>query len=121
MRKALTILSLFVVLVCGISAVDYAYDNFGPTYKGTEVDVVDLYYHPDNYDVSEADGVAEIIVKENLDKTMAANNVAAVVFDFRGFDTIGESFILLCAIAGTYVILNGYRKSSKKENEGGEG
>ena len=57
--------------------------------------------------------------KPTLEKTKAANNVAAVVFDFRGFDTIGESFILLTAIAGTYVILNGYRKP-KKEEDGGE-
>ena len=33
------------------------------------------------------------------------NNVAAVVFDFRGYDTLGESFILLTAIAGSFVIL----------------
>lgn len=119
MRKALTILSLFIILVCGIFSVDYAYEDLALTYDGRQTDVVDLYYHPDDYSVNNASGVAEIIVKENLEKTKAANNVAAVVFDFRGFDTIGESFILLTAIAGTYVILNGYRKP-KKEEDGGE-
>lgn len=119
MRKALTVLSLFVILVCGIFSVGYAYDELDPTYDGTNIDVVDLYNDPDNYTLNDAGGVAEIIVKENLEKTRAANNVAAVVFDFRGFDTIGESFILLTAIAGTYVILNGYRKP-KKEDERGE-
>ena len=101
MRKALTILSLFFILVCGVFSVGYAYEHLGETYDGSKVDV---------------------IVKENLEKTMAANNVAAVVFDFRGFDTIGESFILLTAIAGTYVILNGYRKPKHEEEkkDGGE-
>lgn len=122
MRKALTILSLFFILVCGVFSVGYAYEHLGETYDGSKVDVVDLYYNPDNYTLDDAGGVAEIIVKENLEKTMAANNVAAVVFDFRGFDTIGESFILLTAIAGTYVILNGYRKPKHEEEkkDGGE-
>ena len=112
MRKALTILSLFIILVCGIFSVDYAYKDLALTYDGRQTDVVDLYYHPDDYSVNNASGVAEIIVK-------AANNVAAVVFDFRCVDTIGESFILLTEIAGAYVILNGYRKP-KKEEDGGE-
>ena len=30
---------------------------------------------------------------------------AAVVFDFRGYDTLGESFVLLIAITGATVIL----------------
>ena len=119
MRNALTILSLFVILVCGIFSVDYAYNSLSLTYDGRQTDVVDLYYNPDDYSVKDASGVAEIIVKENLEKTKAANNVAAVVFDFRGFDTIGESFVLLTAIAGTFVIINGYRKP-KENNDGGE-
>ena len=46
---------------------------------------------------------------------MAQNNVAAVVFDYRGFDTLGESFILLTAIAGSFVILSMAKK--KKEDD----
>ena len=54
----------------------------------------------------------DLLDKENLDKTMAVNNVSAVVFDWRGFDTLGESFILLTAIAGSFVILGVHRKKT---------
>ena len=116
-RKAITIISLVVILAFGLVAVVNAYLNIPIAYDGSDVNVVDLYNNPENYDVSNPNGVADIIVKENLSKTMAANNVAAVVFDFRGFDTLGESFILLTAIAGSFVILS---RGHKKEEKGGE-
>ena len=50
-----------------------------------------------------------------LEKGMAANSVAAVVFDFRGYDTLGESFILLTAIAGSFVILSRVKHKGKEE------
>ncbi len=84
------------------------------TYDGSDTDVTQLAADPGSYDVSDPDGVADIIVKTNLEQTKAQNNVAAVVFDYRGFDTIGESFILLCAISGAHVILH---RSKKKEAE----
>lgn len=37
------------------------------------------------------------------------NMVAAVNFDYRGFDTLGEEFILLCAVTGVTVLLRGTR------------
>ena len=58
-----------------------------------------------------------VIVNENLDKTAAQNVVFSVVFNFRGYDTMGESFILIAAIAGSLVIL---RKSAKAEKEAPE-
>ena len=114
MKRTLTVMSLLVILVCGIFAGRYAYDNIPVTYDGREVNVVDLYNNPTVYDESNPDGVADVIVKENLEKTMAANNVAAVVFDFRGYDTLGESFILLTAIAGSYVILARHKKNKER-------
>ena len=116
MKRILTIMSLFAILVCGVRAGSYAYHNIPVTYDGRDTDVVKLYENPSEYDVSDPDGVADIIVKENLEKTMAVNNVAAVVFDFRGYDTLGESFILLAAIAGSFVILS---RPRKKEEKGG--
>ena len=92
----------------------YAYFNVPITYDGSDTDVTRLYADPSGYDVSDPDGVADIIVKTNLEKTMAANNVAAIVFDYRGFDTIGESFILLAAIAGSFAIL---RTAKRKEDD----
>ena len=37
------------------------------------------------------------------------NTVTAVNFDYRGFDTIGEEFMLLAAVTGTVVLLRGSR------------
>ena len=64
--------------------------------------------------MEDPDGVADVIVQENLEKTAAKNVVFSVVYNFRGYDTMGESFILIAAIAGSLVIL---RKSSKKKKE----
>jgi multicomponent Na+:H+ antiporter subunit B len=38
-----------------------------------------------------------------------SNMVSAVNFDYRGFDTLGEEFMLLCAVTGTVVLLRGAR------------
>ena len=115
MKRILTIMSLFIILVCGIAGVRYSYYNGSVTYNGSGTNVMDLYNDPTSYDESNPDGVADIIVKENLEKTLAANNVAAVVFDFRGYDTLGESFILLTAIAGSFVILSRVKQKGKEE------
>lgn len=37
------------------------------------------------------------------------NMVSAVNFDYRGFDTLGEEFMLLCAVTGVAVLLRGSR------------
>ena len=116
MKKIITFSALAVILAAGLYAVIYAYVNIPPTYDGSDVNVVDLYNNPHVYDESDPDGVAAVIVAENLEKTMAANNVAAVVFDFRGYDTLGESFILLTAIAGSFVILASHKKKENKED-----
>ena len=60
-------------------------------------------------------GAAAAIVQQNLDKTHAVNDVTSIVFDFRGYDTMGEAFILITAVAGTTVIL--YSGAKKKEKE----
>jgi multicomponent Na+:H+ antiporter subunit B len=38
-----------------------------------------------------------------------SNAVSAINFDYRGFDTLGEEFMLLCAVTGTVVLLRGSR------------
>lgn len=119
MKRTILLISLFIILVFGIQGVRYAYYNGSVTYDGRDTDVVALYNNPSDYDTADPDGVADIIVKENLEQTMAANNVAAVVFDFRGFDTLGESFILLTAIAGSFVILS-VSLNKKKGDESDE-
>ena len=116
-KKYLTIFSCLLVLAFGIWAMCYAYFEVPITYDGSDTDVTKLYSDPSSYDLSDPDGVADIIVKTDLEQTRSANVVAAVVFDYRGFDTIGESFILLAAISGSFVILRNQVKKRKEDEK----
>ena len=50
---------------------------------------------------------------ENAQNETAANNVVtSVVFDYRGYDTLGEATVLFAAIAGALITL---RKEGKNE------
>lgn len=53
-------------------------------------------------------------MKNNLDKTVSHNVVASIVFNFRGYDTMGESFILVTAVTGSLVILRKVKKDKKE-------
>ena len=123
MRRYLAILSVIGFLICGIYAVRWNYDNGTVTYDGSDINVLEIYEHPDEVELNDGyvGGIADIIVKEDLSKTMAANNVAAVVYDFRGFDTLGESFILLTAIGCSFIILPSVTDDENKAKKGGDG
>jgi multicomponent Na+:H+ antiporter subunit B len=43
----------------------------------------------------------------------ATDVVSAVVFDYRGFDTLGEEFILFASVIGTAVLLRGTRGGAR--------
>ena len=113
-KKIVLAISLVVILACGVWAA-VLMGMSEPTYDGSHMDLVDLYENNSNYDNSKADGAASIIVNENLQKTAADNVVFSVVFNFRGYDTLGESFILIAGVAGCLVIL---RKSKAHGEEG---
>ena len=49
--------------------------------------------------------MSETYVKEGVDKTGATNMVAGVLWDFRGYDTLGEATILFTAALGILSIL----------------
>lgn len=114
MKRILTLLALGAILVTGIYASLYAFDNIPDAYD-QKTDVIALEEDPSGYDLAEVDGVADIIVAQNLERTGAENNVAAVVFDFRGFDTLGESFILITSVVGSFVILSKVKNDKKEE------
>lgn len=46
------------------------------------------------------------------------NMVSAVNFDYRGFDTLGEEFMLLCAVTGVTVLLRGARGEQSSARPG---
>lgn len=47
-----------------------------------------------------------------------SNMVSAVNFDFRGFDTLGEEFMLLCAVTGAVLLLRGTRGERMTDKAG---
>lgn len=122
LKNILFAAALAILMVCGVYAA-VLMGTSAPTYDGSQTDVTALYEHPEDYDNTSADGVAAVIVNENLDKTTAQNVVFSVVFNFRGYDTMGESFILIAAIAGSLVILRKTAKTAEplqEEKEGSE-
>jgi multicomponent Na+:H+ antiporter subunit B len=58
--------------------------------------------------------MAEAYLSPNslLEPTGAANLVAAVVLDFRGYDTLGEATVLFTAVMGALAVL---RKTGRKQ------
>ena len=121
MKKFLTYVCVAVFLFAGIyaavdmGAMDRTYDG-----RNAQVPVMELQRDPSSYDDSVADGAAAVIVQQNLEKTHAVNDVTSIVFDFRGYDTMGEAFILLTAIAGVTVLLRKTAAEKREEREHGE-
>ena len=119
MKKFLTFVSLAMILFAGITAA-IQMAAMPRTYEGQNatVPVAVLQENPEAYDDSTADGAAAVIVQQNLAKSHAVNDVTSIVFDFRGYDTMGEAFILVTAVTGSAVIL--FKKKAGKEGENDE-
>ena len=49
--------------------------------------------------------VAEEYLESGLAKTGAGNLVAAIILDFRGYDTLGEATILFTAVMGVLAVI----------------
>ena len=114
-RTMIALAALLVVLVIGaMSAVGL--NQLEPTFAG-DVDVYALQQNPEAYDLTNADGAAHVIVSKNLAETDAQNVCFSVVFNFRGYDTMGESFILIAALAGSLCILRTPKKLKKAKKE----
>lgn len=60
------------------------------------------------------DAVNDLAPKERH----VTNAVTAVNFDYRGFDTLGEEFMLLAAVTGTVVLLRGSRGETTSSRPG---
>jgi len=61
-----------------------------------------LLIHPFGMpDESEMD---DYIIENTQEETGANNGVTSVVFDYRGFDTLGEATVLFTAVAGVILI-----------------
>ena len=52
----------------------------------------------------------QYIIDQTQNQTGADNGVTSVVFDYRGFDTLGEATVLFTAVAGVIVIFRRLKK-----------
>ena len=59
--------------------------------------------------------VSREYLQTGLQKTGAANIVASIVLDFRGYDTLGEATVIFVSILGAFVILR--RRGRKRRTE----
>ena len=70
-----------------------------------------LLIHPFGYPPSDMD---DYMIENAQEQTGNNNVVASVVFDYRGFDTLGEATILFTAVTGVLLLL---RTAKRKEDE----
>jgi len=111
-RSVVAIAALLVILALG-AVCAWRMGQLSPTFAGN-LDAYELEQDPEGYDLGAADGAGYVIVAKNLAETNAKNVCFSVVFNFRGYDTMGESFILIAALAGSLSILR-TPKHKKKE------
>jgi multisubunit Na+/H+ antiporter MnhB subunit len=52
----------------------------------------------------------DYIIQNTQNETGADNGVTAVVFDYRGFDTLGEATVLFTAVAGVILVFRRLKK-----------
>ncbi len=60
-----------------------------------------------------ANAPSQTYISKGLEDTGAANAVAAVILDYRGYDTLGEATILFTAVIGAIALL---RKKPRKKD-----
>jgi len=68
--------------------------------------------HPFGY--PDASNMDDYIIENAQEETGSNNVVTSVVFDYRGFDTLGEATILFTAVTGVLLLL----RTEKRRKEG---
>jgi multisubunit Na+/H+ antiporter MnhB subunit len=64
--------------------------------------VAALLIHP--FGMPDESDMDDYIINNTQKETGANNGVTSVVFDYRGFDTLGEATVLFTAVAGVILI-----------------
>ena len=54
-------------------------------------------------------------IDDTIKETGAINSVTATVFDFRGYDTLGEAIVLFTAICGVAAVLRPEKKAKEEK------
>ncbi len=71
-----------------------------------------FYIHP--VGKPNTSGMDDYFIQNAQAQTGSNNVVTAVVFDYRGLDTLGEASVLFAAASGVFVLFSG--ANGKKEN-----
>ena len=69
-----------------------------------------LLMHPFGYPPSDMD---DYMIANSQAETASNNVVAAVLFDYRGLDTLGEATVLFTAVTGVLLLLRALKKKEK--------
>ncbi len=116
MKKFAMLLSLIIV---GAFLLQVASEmrEFGEPYEGVGPDdtIIKQYDNPtgdNNY-------MDEYMLNNSQEDTGTNNVVTAVVFDFRGFDTLGEATVLFTAVSSIYLVFR--RKMDLEKDQKGKG
>jgi multisubunit Na+/H+ antiporter MnhB subunit len=59
----------------------------------------------------------DYFIRNGQGQTAANNIVTAILFDYRGFDTLGESTILFTAVVGVGLMFRKLMRGDADENE----
>ena len=70
-----------------------------------------LLIHPFGYPPSQMD---DYIIENAQSETGTNNVVTSVVFDYRGFDTLGEATILFTAVTGVVMLFRKRKEETAK-------
>ena len=70
-----------------------------------------LLIHPFGYPPSDMD---DYMIANSQVETANNNVVAAVLFDYRGLDTLGEATVLFTAVTGVLLLFRALKKREKK-------
>ncbi|MCM8776009.1 MAG: DUF4040 domain-containing protein [Candidatus Omnitrophica bacterium] len=64
--------------------------------------------------------VAEVYLKEGLLKTGATNLVAAIILDYRAYDTLGEATVIFTGVLGVMTVMRRVGRKRQEETEKGD-
>ncbi len=67
-----------------------------------------LLMHP--FGIPDESDMDDYIIANTQEETGANNGVTSVVFDYRGFDTLGEATVLFTAVTGVIVVFRRLKK-----------
>ena len=72
--------------------------------------VISVFYMPTQIGPLTYTEATETYINESVNQTGATNIIAAIITDFRAFDTLGETLVLFTSILAVISVLSGVKK-----------